>query len=193
MRLGHRRRVTRLGGPCAIHDRLVLLGLRRGFGATGRRGLLGHRSDGNCRSRRGTAAKQLPDSTDHRLRLERFDQHRVTPDLPRTVFVDRLERPGQEHHRDMCQRGIRLDELRDVVAVTLRHAGVGQHDVRGLRRNSLYRMLSVANGDHADILVGERQLDHPLNGHAVVGEQEGLRHEIRPSVPGGYEEVKRRQ
>ena len=38
------------------------------------------------------------------------------------------------------------------------------------------RLLAVADGDDLDVLVGERQLDDALNGDAVVGEEQLVRH-----------------
>ena len=41
---------------------------------------------------------------------------------------------------------------------------------------TLDRLIAVADGDHLDVLVGERQLDDPLDRDAVVGKQNSLRH-----------------
>ena len=79
-------------------------------------------------------------------RYERFDRHRVTSDLPGSIFVDWLARHGQQHDRNVRQRGILLDERGNVVAVTLRHTGVGQHDVRRIRRDLIDCLLSVPDG-----------------------------------------------
>ena len=104
-------------------------------------------------------AQQLVYRLDDDLRLERFDKDRVVTDLPRPIFVNQFERPGQKHDGNVRQRGILLNEGCDLVAITLRHAGIGQHDIRQIRGDSIERLLSILDRDHPDILVGERQLD----------------------------------
>ncbi len=69
-----------------------------------------------------------------------------------------------------------LDELGHLVAVTLGHADVGEHDIGTIRADPLDRLLAVANRDHLDILTSKRQLDDALDRDAVVGEQEFMRH-----------------
>ena len=38
------------------------------------------------------------------------------------------------------------------------------------------RLIAVADGDDMNVFVGKRQLDHALNGDAVVGQKEGMGH-----------------
>ena len=89
----------------------------------------------------------------------------------------------------MCfERRVALDEGRHLVAVLLRHADVGEHDVGAVRDDAVDRLLAVADGRHLDVLVGEGQLDDPLNRHAVVCEQEFVRHPVPTEQPklGGH-------
>ena len=98
-------------------------------------------------------------------------------DLPRAVLVDRLERASQEEHRDVREVRPALDERGNVVAAPLGHADIGQHDVWQLNGNARDGLLAVSDGYDLHVLSGERELDDALNGHAVVGEQELMRHE----------------
>ena len=81
--------------------------------------------------------EQLLHAVDHHLRLERLDQHAVAADRSRA----RPRRPARTRRSagaPACARGaaIALDERRDLVAVALRHADVGQDDVRAARSRS---------------------------------------------------------
>ena len=138
---------------------------RRRWRGRGMRRLAGGR-------RLALAGQQIADAADDHLRLERLDEHAVAPDGARPGLVDGLEGAGQQQHGNVRQLGIALDERRHLVAVAFRHADVGQHDVRTIRLDALDRLLPVADGHDLDVLVGERQLDHSLNGDAVVGQQQ---------------------
>ena len=84
----------------------------------------------------------------------------------------------------MCgEPRIALDEGRDLVAVALGHADVGEDDVRAIGANPLDRLLAVADHRDLDVLVGERELDDALDGHAVVGEQKLVRHGVAIRAP----------
>ena len=91
-------------------------------------------------------------------------------------FVDRLEGASQQQHRNVRELRIAFDERRDFVAVALGHPDVRQHDVGPLGLHALDRLPAVADRQHLNVFVRERQLDHPLNGDAVVGEQQFGRH-----------------
>ena len=101
-------------------------------------------------------------------------------DLPRAVLVHRLERAGQQQHRDVREVRPALDERGNVVAAPLGHADVGQHDVGSLNGNARDRLLAISDGYDLHVLSGERQLDDALNGHAVVGEQELMCASVEP-------------
>ncbi len=142
-----------------------------------RRQVVSFRLAGGAGDRLGRTAKKLLDPGDQQLRLEGFGQHAVTPDLPGASLVHGLERSRQEEDGNVRQVRVVLDERGYLVAVAARHPDVGEHDVRRLGRNPVDRLLAVAHRRHADVLVGEGQLDDPLNRDAVVCEQESVRHE----------------
>ena len=120
--------------------------------------------------------QQLLDAADHQLRLERLGQHAVAPDFGGAHLIDRLEGTGQEHHRNVRQPRRLLDVLRHLVAVAARHPDIRKHDVGRRRLESLDRQVAVADGDDLDVLVREGQLDDALNGDAVVGQEQRVRH-----------------
>jgi len=64
----------------------------------------------------------------------------------------------------------------DVVAALARHADIHQDDVGRHRVQAGDRLVAVADGDDVDVFVGEGQLDDALNRHAVIGEEQSLRH-----------------
>ncbi len=77
----------------------------------------------------------------------------------------------------MCARSGRpFTNAGDVVAASLRHPDVGQDDVGPLDGNARDGLFPIPDGDHLHVLARERQLDDALNGHAVIGEQELVRH-----------------
>ena len=76
-----------------------------------------------------SSGQQILHAADDDLRLERLDQDAVAADRTRAGFVDRLERAGQEHHGNVRQRRVALDERGDLVAVPFRHPDVGEDDV----------------------------------------------------------------
>ena len=141
------------------------------------------------------------------MRLERLRQHAVAPDGARALFVDGLEGAREQQHRDVGQVGGALHERRHVVPVPLGHADICEDDVRALGFDALHGLLPVANGDDLDVFVREGQFDHALDRHAVVGEQELVRHglgylgtrafarsrTLPDSVVSGLREVKRTQ
>ena len=65
-----------------------------------------------------------------------------------------------------------LHERGDLVSVTLGHPDVGQHDIGPFGLYPGDGLLPVADRDDLNVLVGERQLDHALDRHAVVGQEE---------------------
>ena len=120
--------------------------------------------------------EQIFHAADHDLRLERLDQDAVAADRSRAGFVDRLERPGQEDHRNVRGRRIALDERGDLVTVPFRHAHVGEDDIGTIPFHGIDRGLSVSHGDDLDVFVRERQLDDALDRDAVIRQQELVRH-----------------
>ena len=109
--------------------------------------------------------------TDHLLWLEGLGEHAVATDRGGLVLVDGLKRTGEQHDRDVRQPRRLLDVLGHLVAVSSRHADVGQHDVRRRLVHDGDRLLAIAHRDDLDVLVGKRQLDHAPDRHAVVGEE----------------------
>jgi hypothetical protein len=63
-----------------------------------------------------------------------------------------------------------------IVAAALRHPDVGEHDVGTLNGNTGDGLFPIPDSDHLHILSRERQLDDALNGYAVIGKQELVRH-----------------
>ena len=72
--------------------------------------------------------------------------------------------------------GVAFDECRDLVAVALGHAHIGQNDVRLIALDTFDRLLPVSDRDHLDVLISERQFDDPLDRDAVVRQQQLVRH-----------------
>ena len=62
------------------------------------------------------------------------------------------------------------------ISEALRKFVEGYFTLKALGLDPLDGLLPVADGDHLDVLVGERQLDNTLNRDAVVGEQEFVWH-----------------
>ena len=121
-------------------------------------------------------AEQFFDPRDDELRFERLGQHPVAPGGRRLRLIHGLERPGQQQDRNVPQPRRLLDVVRHLVSGPPGHADIDQHDIGRLRFDALDRLIAVADGDDLDVLVCEGQLDHALNGHAVVGEKKSLRH-----------------
>ena len=65
-----------------------------------------------------------------------------------------------------------LDVAGNVVPVSARHPGVGQHDIGRCGVEALDGLVAVADADDADVLIREDQVHDALDGHALVGEQE---------------------
>ena len=81
------------------------------------------------------------------------------------------------------QFGSRAHEGGHFEAILPGHAHVGEHDVEALGFQTLNRLQPVADRHHVDALFGEGQFDDALNGDAVVGKQQTVRHggeNIRP-------------
>lgn len=78
--------------------------------------------------------------------------------------------------------------LRDLVARPPGHRDVHQHDVGRLAVDGLDSLITVADRNHIDVFIGERELDDPLNRDAVVGEQELVWHLVVIGASGaeGY-------
>jgi hypothetical protein len=73
-------------------------------------------------------------------------------------------------------RGVPLDERGHLIAIAFGHPDVGEDDVRAVALYAIDRVLPVAHRDDLHVLVRERQLDDPLDGDAVVCQQEFVRH-----------------
>jgi hypothetical protein len=93
------------------------------------------------------------------------------------VLVHRLEGTRKQQHWDVRQIRSSFDEGGDVVAAPFRHPDIGKDDVRQLDWNARDGLLAVPDGYDLHVLARERELDDALNGHAVIGEQELMRHE----------------
>ena len=115
------------------------------------------------------------------LRLERLDEHAIAAHFLGFRLVHRLERAGEEEHGDVLEVGVSLDERRNLVAASLRHADIGENDVRTIRRNARNRLFAVTDSDHLHVLTRKGELDHPLNRDAVVGQQQ-LVHKTSPEA-----------
>jgi hypothetical protein len=152
------------------------IGSRRHDAARSRRSLVRFGARGNITGPTGVVRKPATEQVVHfrnyHLRLERFHEQSIAANRPGTGLIHRLERPGQEQDRDMREAGSRLHEGSDLVPVPRRHAHVREDDVRGIGLDAIDRMLTVTDGNDPHVLVRKRQLDHALNGDAVVGEQE---------------------
>src|SRR4029450_12169665 len=92
-----------------------------------------------------------------------------------------LDRARQQQHGDVREARALLDEVADVVPVLLGHDDVAQQDVGRRLLNALQREPPVADRHHLEVLVREGQLDHLLDGDAVIGQQDLLAHRQPPS------------
>ena len=146
-----------------------------GSGAGAEAGRRSRRGAALLPERRGTPTSQkIFHPVDDHLRLERLHEHAVASDARARASSMGSNAPVSST-TGMCFRVRCLLYVRGhFVAVPPRHADVGKDDVGTLRRCAR-RLLPVTDGDHLDLLVGKRQLDHTLDGHAVVRKQE-LRH-----------------
>ena len=70
----------------------------------------------------------------------------------------------------MRKVGRLLHVLGDVVAVSARHADVGEHDIGRHGVEPRDRLIAVAHSDDLDVFARERQLDDTLNRKAVVSQ-----------------------
>jgi hypothetical protein len=108
--------------------------------------------------------------------LEGLGEHAVTARAGRPGSVNRFEGAGQEHHGDVRKPRRLLHVRGHFVAGLPRHSHVDQDDVRRDRVEPGNGLIAVTDGHDVDILVGEGQLDHTLNRHAVVGQEQSLWH-----------------
>jgi hypothetical protein len=92
------------------------------------------------------------------------------------LAVERLEGAGEQKHRNARSRGIVLDMLADLVAVGLRHDDVEQRDVGTDFLDLLQGLRAVAHREDLIVAFREGQLHDFLDGDAVVGEENFLRH-----------------
>jgi len=120
--------------------------------------------------------QQLLDSSDDELRLEWLGEHAIAPGRRSLRLIDRLERAGEEHDRNVREAGRLFDVPGYFVPVPARHADVGQHDVGRRLVEDGDRFVAIAHGHDVDVLIGKGQLDHALDRDAVVGEEQGTRH-----------------
>ena len=121
-------------------------------------------------------AEQLLHAADDLLRLEWLGEHAVTARAGGPGRVNRFEGAGQEHHGDVREPRRLLHVRGHFVAGLPRHSHVDQDDVRRDRVEPGNGLVAVTDGNDVDILVGEGQLDHALNRHAVVGQEQSLWH-----------------
>jgi hypothetical protein len=123
-----------------------------------------------------TSIQELANLVDESLAFERLCDVAVGARIPRSHFVERLERPRQEKHRDSGECGIVLDRFADLVTVLLRHHDVGEHDVGAQFLRLPDCVIAVVDSDDAEVLAGKRDPDHLLNRDRVVREQKVLGH-----------------
>ncbi len=138
----------------------------------------GRRHRHRTRGRRG----QLPHATHQLLGIERLLQVAIGATAHRLVGVEALERADEQQHG---HRGIEL--LRapaDLETVGTRHVHVGDDHIRLRLAQARDRLRSVRHRSDVEVLVHEGQFDHLLDGHAVVSQENRLRHCSSESLPG---------
>ena len=141
-------------------------------------GLGNGKRSGRLRRRRGRLSEKRVHLREELVGVERLGDDRIRADPLRAVPVERLESAGQKNDGDARRGRVSLDRLAHLVSVLLRHDGVGEDQVRADFANAIERSLSIRHAHELVIAVGERQLDHLLNGQAVVGQQDLLCHGI---------------
>ena len=88
----------------------------------------------------------------------------------RPILVEGLEGAGEENHRDMQARRVRLDLLTDLVPVLARHDHVADHHVGIALRQFGQELLPGGDGDDIEFRLGKCEFDDLLDGQAVVSE-----------------------
>jgi hypothetical protein len=107
---------------------------------------------------------------------------------PRARLVERLERAGEEEHRDVREPRIGLHRLADLVAVPPRHDDVREDDVGPELLRLRHRVLAVVDGGDSVVLVREGDAHDLLDRDRVVREEKVLGHGF-PGVPKGVGNV----
>jgi hypothetical protein len=118
----------------------------------------------------------VPDAGNQHLRIEGLDEHARAARRPRSCVIDRIERAGEQDHRNVCQRRRLPHVQRDLVSVTSRHADVGEEDIGRIVAQPEHRRLAIADRDDVDGFIGKRLLDDALDRETVVSQQEFLSH-----------------
>ncbi len=116
------------------------------------------------------------DCSHQRLRFEGLGHVTVRAGPARALLIESLEGTGEQQHGDVPELRIVLERLADLVAVLARHDDVSEDQVRPQLPGARHRIVPVADGHQHDVFVGEAEPDDLLDGDAVVGEEQGLRH-----------------
>ena len=90
-------------------------------------------------------------------RLEWFLEDAVRPRIVKTLLVHRIGHTRQQQDGYGAQVRLLSHPARQLVAVDAGHVGVGQHQVRPLRRHPVDGVLTVLGDHHADRLIGKGQ------------------------------------
>ena len=138
-------------------------------------------------------AEQGRHPIDQRLGFERLLDPGISPGSPGLALVERLERSGQQQHRDMLQCRLLLDGGTQLVAVFPGHVDVGQHQVGHQFLGPGIGAVAVVGNGQLVIFMGEGDLDHLLDGNAVIGQQQPFAHGVLLGPPRGGERHSTRQ
>jgi hypothetical protein len=124
--------------------------------------------------------QQVPHLIDERLCLKRLRQEAVHACLPAARFVERLVVARQQQHGDVREVRIVLHRGAEVVAVLPRHERVDEDQVRAHLARPRQRFVHGLRSSDGHVLLTKAQLDNFVDRHAVVCQQEALRHPTPP-------------
>ena len=99
---------------------------------------------------------------------ERLLQHSVGVHALHLVFVQRVECPHQQNHRNVREALVGLHVLANFVAIAHRHEDVRQNQVGAHFGELAHRRLAVAHRDNGDAHIFQGQRHHLLDVAVVV-------------------------
>ncbi len=131
---------------------------------------------------RPTQREMRADAREQLARLERLGEVVDAAGGERAHLLERLVERGQEDHRHVAGRFVRLEPLAHGEAVEVRHHHVEQHEVRRVGAGALEALGARAGGDHVET-VDREQVDEQLDvRRRVVDDQDPRRGHAAPSV-----------
>jgi len=88
----------------------------------------------------------------------------------RPRLVEGLESSSQQQHRNLCELGISLDGLADLVAVLAGHHDICEHDIGADFSGLDDRIVAVVDGQDGYVFAGETDRHDLLDRDAVVSQ-----------------------